>query len=179
MFVRMLQEHREFPLVERALEGQVDLSALKVGFDLGWQELAVHNATTTIVSETLGEPALLELWRETFSRSMEQRFLAAFVDLLSPLAGGSLVPIARRAPRVYEYLARDCGTMSWEELSGGGRLRLTDFPTGYTFRPWLMCNLGSLQAAAWALGGRHQSVELQDVDEVARSATFRVLERSQ
>ena len=178
MFVRMLQEHRDFPLVERALEGRVDLSALKAGFDLGWQELSLHNTTTTIVSETLGEPALLELWRATFSRSMEQRFLAAFVDLLSPLADGSLVPIARRAPRVYEYLARACGSMSWEDLSDGGTLRLTDFPEGYTFRPWLMCNLGSLQAASRALGGRHESVELQEVDERARSASFRVLERS-
>jgi len=175
MFVHMLKEHSEFSLVERALDGRVDLSAIESGFDLGWQELSLHNAVTTIVSQTLGESALLELWRATFARSMEQRFLAAFVDLLSPLTGGSLVSIARRAPRVYEHLARACGTMSWDELSEGGRLRLTDFPQGYTFRPWLMCNLGSLQAAARALGGRYADVELQEIDEPARSASFRVL----
>ncbi len=174
MFVRMLHEHPEFARVEQVLDGRVDLSEIESGFDLGWQELVLHNGLTTVVSETLGEQALLELWRATFARSMEQRFLASFVDLLSPLTGGSVVSIARRAPRVYEYLARACGSMSWDELSEGGTLRLTDFPQGYTFRPWLMCNLGSLQAAAQALGGRYEDVELQEIDELARSASFRV-----
>ena len=176
MFVGVLREHPGFSRVELACQGRVDLSTLETGFDLGWQELALHNAATTIVSETLGESELLALWRTTFARSMEQRFLAAFVELLAPLAGRSLKPIARRAPRVYDYLARACGRMSWEELDDGGILHLSGFPEGYTFRPWLMCNLGSLQAAARSLGGDYDLVELRDADEVARRASFRVFD---
>ncbi len=174
MFVKALRAHPRFSLVSEALRGHVDLEQIERGFDLGWLELSVHNVMTTIVGKTLGEMELLELWRATFGRSLQKRFLAQFVEFISPLAGGDLVPIARRAPVVYTYLARACGTMSWEDQPDGGLLRLRDFPAEYTFRPWLICNLGSLQAAAKFLGGDHDKVQLRDIDERARSAVFAV-----
>lgn len=166
---------RRRPDGERLLSNSgVDVEALSSGFDFSWVPMAEHDAITTSVLRSIGAAAFSELWVNVFTGSLSQKFLSGFTQFLTPLAGGSVVPLARRSPRVYEHLTKACGSMAWQQRPNGGRLVLDRFPADLDLEAWALSNLGSLQAGALHLGRSRETVQLEGFDVEARTAAFSI-----
>ena len=175
-FLRAVRAHpRQAALLDR-IGTNLDLSRLDSGFDFGWLSLEDHECATGPALAMLGRDGYLELWTETFLHSLQQPFLQAFTDLMTQLSSVSLIPLARRSPRVYDHLTRGCGTLRWTPDAQGGHLTLEHFPTEYDFDAWALSNLGSLQAGALQLGHPPQAVVLVQIDAGRRIASYRVRE---
>lgn len=153
-----------------------DLARIESGFNVGWEPLAVHDSMMSTVLEATGQERFTLIWRSTFQRSIQQKFLASFFELLQPRAGVSVLPVARRAPRVYEYLSRGTGKLRWVEGPGGGELRLTGFPKPYDLQAWAISNLGALQVGAQTLGRPPDIIRMTEVSPADGAATFEVLD---
>lgn len=179
--IRRIQSKSLIRALRRRADGEtllvasgVNVEALSTGFDFSWVAMADHDALTTSVMKAVGTEAFIDLWVDVFTGSLRQKFLSGFTQFLTPFAGGSVLPLARRSPRVYEHLTRACGSIAWQERPDGGRLVLEDFPTGLDLETWALSNLGSLQAGALHLGRGRNTVRLEGFDVAARTAAFGV-----
>ena len=171
----LIRALRRRPDGEQLLDASgLDIEAISTGFDFSWVRMAEHDALTTTVLKALGTKAYAELWVNVFTGSLSQKFLSGFTQFLTPLAGGSVVPLARRSPRVYEHLTRACGSMAWQQHPNGGRLVLDRFPADLDLEAWALSNLGSLQAGALHLGRSRETVQLEGFDVEARTAAFSI-----
>ncbi|MCR9164432.1 MAG: hypothetical protein ACE37F_06650 [Nannocystaceae bacterium] len=173
----LIRAVRRRPDAEALLSGcSLDIEAMSSGFDFSWVPMAHHDALTTALLASMGAQAFTELWIDVFTGSMSQKFLSGFTQFLTPLAGGSVVPFARRSPRVYDHLTRGCGAMDWQVHSGGGRLIIEGFPARFDLETWALSNLGSLRAGSLHLGRSRDNVTLEGFDDDARTATFGIVD---
>ena len=136
---------------ERAkVDANVDpevLERVRRAFGVSWTPMAEHMHFCDELYAVVGVERFVELFRETFIRSMQSPLMAGFFGMIRRISRNSIDMTLRNSPRIYGFITRDVGELMY--VPHGPRsasLEMHDWPAEeFGFECWLHGTLGSIK----------------------------------
>lgn len=156
--------------------GSLEFEIYRAAFPLSWVPLRVQSRLTTTLDQVVGPERAVATWQQIFARTTQQPMLKGLIEMVSKYAELGPSKLCRQSPRLYGYITRGCGELSWEPTHGdrGGRIDMFGLPErGHAFWAWTRglqgCVLGAISSV-----GTTASATIEDADEQRGCAAIEV-----
>lgn len=114
---------------------------------LSWVPLEIHMPMSVKVMEFVGPQKFVDLFERTYAQSLASPMLRGLLGGLRRLSGGTVHTVFKHAPRMYRYVARGSGTVSYRKLEERVvTLAVEGWPTEHSTECWALGTQGCLQA---------------------------------
>lgn len=145
-------------------------------FALTWLPIGDHMHLCNAIFDVLGAQAFVDLCCNAFAKTIQSPMLQGVFGALRRLGGDPAASLIRSAPRIYEHITRDIGTMSSHiERPGTAVIEIHDYPPDHRFEVWLAGTLACVQAGMHAVTVAGEvDVSVESADLTTGNGTYRI-----